>query len=81
VFFYTDGLVERRDRPLLDGLPQLLAVIGALGPVSPEDLCQAVLAGLGSDASREDDVAVIAVRRRVAERRGQEGPLSRLRGA
>jgi sigma-B regulation protein RsbU (phosphoserine phosphatase) len=60
LMFYTDGLVERRGRPLLQGIEDLVAT---LQPGTAEDLCtQATMVLHHGPAS--DDVAVIALRRR-----------------
>jgi serine phosphatase RsbU (regulator of sigma subunit) len=57
--FYTDGLVERPDRPLDDGLDQLLAAVTAQ---PPEKACAAVTSALiGSEAAR-DDIALLMLR-------------------
>jgi phosphoserine phosphatase RsbU/P len=58
--FFTDGLVERRNRPLDDGLARLCQVVTA-GP--PEAICINVMGALvGSEAGR-DDIALLALRR------------------
>ncbi len=59
VLLYTDGLVERRQRPLGEGLDRLYAIACA-APPCPDELLEQVLAGLGV-SEREDDVAVLAV--------------------
>jgi serine phosphatase RsbU (regulator of sigma subunit) len=60
---FTDGLIERRDEDITDGQERLRRAIGGLvGPdlgVSLDELVQEV-----RDPSRDDDVAVLAVRRR-----------------
>jgi PAS domain S-box-containing protein len=61
LFFYTDGLVERRDTPLLDSLEYLRQVV-AEGPAAPEALCDHVRAALLGDTPPRDDVAFMAVR-------------------
>jgi anti-sigma regulatory factor (Ser/Thr protein kinase) len=61
LFFYTDGLVERRGTPLLESLAYLREVVGA-GPAEPEALCEHVRSALLGDAAPRDDVAFIAVR-------------------
>jgi GAF domain-containing protein/anti-sigma regulatory factor (Ser/Thr protein kinase) len=61
LLLYTDGLVERRDRALEDGLTQLRSAVGS-GPPEPAALVEHVLAGLLGEGEREDDVAVLAVR-------------------
>jgi GAF domain-containing protein/anti-sigma regulatory factor (Ser/Thr protein kinase) len=60
VILFTDGLVERRDRPLDEGLDLLaLAVEGATAP--PEELVDLVLERLIGEAARSDDVAVLVI--------------------
>jgi PAS domain S-box-containing protein len=61
LFFYTDGLVERRGTPLLESLEQLRQVV-LDGPAEPEALCEHVRAALLGDAPPRDDVAFMAVR-------------------
>ncbi|GIH19914.1 PP2C family protein-serine/threonine phosphatase [Rugosimonospora africana] len=58
-FFYTDGLVERRDRPLHAGIDKLLDVVT---PAPAEGVCAAAMATLIRDQPTSDDVAVLAVR-------------------
>ncbi|MDP9417090.1 MAG: SpoIIE family protein phosphatase [Actinomycetota bacterium] len=58
--FYTDGLVERRDRDLEEGTDELLAIAAGLSP----EASVADIAGTLVDkmcAGREDDVAVLVV--------------------
>jgi phosphoserine phosphatase RsbU/P len=57
--FYTDGLIERRDRPLRDGIAELLS---AVGTGSAEDLCIQATRVLHHRPAT-DDVALIALRR------------------
>ena len=61
LLLYTDGLVERRTRPLGEGLEALADALRAAGPLPLDDLCDHVLAALLPDAP-EDDVAVVALR-------------------
>jgi GAF domain-containing protein/anti-sigma regulatory factor (Ser/Thr protein kinase) len=61
VLLFTDGLVERRDRSLEDGLGLLRSVVDA-GPSEPGALVEHVLAELLPGEERGDDVAVLAVR-------------------
>jgi hypothetical protein len=63
VLFYTDGLVERRDQSLDDGLAALRATLGELGSknLSLDHLCDELLARV-LPGRREDDVALLAVR-------------------
>jgi phosphoserine phosphatase RsbU/P len=60
LLLYTDGLVERRDRLLTDGIDKLLAEI-TIGPA--ERLCARVTTALLRDQAGSDDVAILAVRR------------------
>ncbi len=60
VFLYTDGLVERHDRLLLDGIAALTA---ALRPGTADEMCVAATALL-HHVPATDDVALIALRRR-----------------
>jgi GAF domain-containing protein/anti-sigma regulatory factor (Ser/Thr protein kinase) len=60
IVLYTDGLVERRDRSLDDGLRLLAeAVEGSLA--TPEELVDLILDRLIGDAERGDDVALLAI--------------------
>ncbi|WHP16747.1 SpoIIE family protein phosphatase [Cellulomonas sp. ES6] len=58
--FYTDGLIERRDRALLDGLAALRAVAAGATAVDAAGIGEELLARLAD--SPEDDVAVVVVR-------------------
>ena len=63
LLLYTDGLVERPDRTVLEGLGELADVLTGLGTASVEDICTSALtASVGEDA--RDDVALVAVRNR-----------------
>jgi anti-sigma regulatory factor (Ser/Thr protein kinase) len=59
---YSDGLVERRGERLADGLERLARVGRFLRDVPVQEVCDVVAAALGVDTSRDDDVAVLAVR-------------------
>jgi phosphoserine phosphatase RsbU/P len=59
MMLYTDGLVERRDRPLDDGISELLAT---LGPGTADTLCTRAI-GILHHTPATDDVALIAIRR------------------
>lgn len=61
VLLYTDGLVERRDRPLRDGLGELRTALAAHAHRDLDDLCDVLLAELPGGPG-EDDVALVAVR-------------------
>jgi sigma-B regulation protein RsbU (phosphoserine phosphatase) len=56
---YTDGLVERRDRDIDEGMQWLTSIVA---PAPAEALCNLIMAGAGIDQPT-DDVAVLAVRR------------------
>ena len=60
--FYTDGLVERRDRPVDAGMRQLAAV---LRDGDPERVCAQVMAAMIGDRAAQYDVALLAIRRQV----------------
>lgn len=57
---YTDGLVERRDRPIDDGIARLSA---ALTPTDPETGCASVMAAMANYIPHDDDVALLLLRR------------------
>ena len=61
LFFYTDGLVERRGTPLLESLETLRQVVES-APAEPEAVCEHVRAALLGDAAPRDDVAFVAIR-------------------
>ena len=56
---YTDGLIERRDRPLDDGIARLS---GALTATDPEAACATVMATMTGHSAHEDDVALLILR-------------------
>lgn len=57
---YTDGLVERRDRPIDDGIARLCA---AVTPGAPDACCAAVMAAMASYSTHTDDVALLLIHR------------------
>jgi anti-sigma regulatory factor (Ser/Thr protein kinase) len=59
LLLYTDGLVERRGEPLEQGLEELRQLAASDGGW-PDDLCQRLV---DERANRNDDVAVLAIRR------------------
>ncbi|MDS0135677.1 MULTISPECIES: SpoIIE family protein phosphatase [unclassified Amycolatopsis] len=59
---YTDGLVERRDRPVDVGMTQLAETVRA---GDPERVCAQVMATMIGNRAAQDDVAVLAIRRRA----------------
>ncbi len=58
--FYTDGLIERRDRPIDDGLAKLCQAVTA-GP--PDAVCAAVMGIMIGHEPARDDVALLVLRR------------------
>ncbi|MGZ4595239.1 MAG: SpoIIE family protein phosphatase, partial [Actinomycetes bacterium] len=61
VLLYTDGLVERRDQVIDDGIDRLVTALGELSGGPLAEVCDALLTRL-VPARGEDDVALIAVR-------------------
>jgi len=59
LLLYSDGLIERRDRSLEEGLATLTGAAAGIG--DPGQLIAAVLAALGS-TDPEDDTCVVALR-------------------
>ncbi|GAA3525356.1 SpoIIE family protein phosphatase [Amycolatopsis ultiminotia] len=61
--FYTDGLVERRDRPVDDGMRQLAGLVRA---EDPERACARIMAEMVGFRPAQDDVALVVLHRRAA---------------
>ncbi|TDC76103.1 GAF domain-containing protein [Micromonospora sp. KC606] len=61
LLLYTDGLVERRDRPIDETLAELVDRLAGSSKLPLDDLCDLLL---HSPHPREDDVALLAVRAR-----------------
>jgi serine phosphatase RsbU (regulator of sigma subunit) len=61
VLLYTDGLVERRDQNLDDGLERLQRTLAELAGRSLDELCDELLARM-LPPDPDDDVALVAVR-------------------
>jgi anti-sigma regulatory factor (Ser/Thr protein kinase) len=61
VLLYTDGLVERPEAPLEEGLSWLSGFARGV-PAHPDELCGALLQSRFRDAPPRDDVALLAVR-------------------
>ncbi|MFE5406717.1 SpoIIE family protein phosphatase [Streptomyces sp. NPDC056580] len=71
---YTDGLVERRDEDLDEGIASLeRALSGATG--TPQVVCDRLVRSAGVTADHDDDVAVLVLQHPA--RRGPEGDLFR----
>ena len=77
VVLYTDGLVERREQPLQDGIDLLRTVLADLARarLGLDDLADALLERM-IDGHPEDDVALVAVRlhRQDRPRPAEAGP-------
>ncbi len=61
VLLYTDGLIERRERSLDEGLRCLAAAASEWSEGGPEELCDLVVDRLLGAAGSDDDVAALAV--------------------
>ncbi|MFF4762593.1 SpoIIE family protein phosphatase [Streptomyces sp. NPDC001292] len=71
---YTDGLVERRDQDLDEGIAALeRALAGATG--SPQVVCDRLVRSAGVQADHDDDVAVLVLQHPA--RTGPDGELFR----
>jgi serine phosphatase RsbU (regulator of sigma subunit) len=63
LLLYTDGLVERRDQDLDQGLDRLRRTLADLAGLNLDELCDELLTRM-VPASPDDDVALLAVRLR-----------------
>ena len=59
LLLYTDGLVERRGRPLTDGIAAAGTTIHDASGASLEDLAAQIMTGLAPAGGYEDDVAIV----------------------
>ncbi|MET0415311.1 MAG: SpoIIE family protein phosphatase [Actinoplanes sp.] len=64
ILMFSDGVVERRGRPLSDGLDSLVTAVAGATSGDPRNLCS--LATAAVSGATDDDVAVLAVERAVA---------------
>lgn len=62
LILYTDGLVERRGRPLDEGLDLLCRSVEACDDDDPEALVEGIVQTMLDDEARDDDVAIVALR-------------------
>jgi phosphoserine phosphatase RsbU/P len=62
--FFTDGLVERRDKPIDDRIAQLCQMVM---PGPPEDVCISTMQALVGSQSPGDDIALLILRWQRAE--------------
>ena len=68
---FTDGLVERRDRPFDVGIGQVAAVLAGLSEhVTPDELTDLLLHTLLQDRGSEDDIAILVVEHVARGERG-----------
>ncbi|MCZ8381442.1 SpoIIE family protein phosphatase [Mycobacterium sp. CPCC 205372] len=63
LLLYTDGLVERRDAPIDDGIDRVTRVLAAELSSHADTIADAVLRELAPPAGYDDDVAVLVYRR------------------
>jgi len=68
---FTDGLVERRDRPIDEGIARLAA---AVSTVDPEVGCACVMAAMADSSPHPDDVALLMIRRDPASGGDRDDP-------
>jgi len=59
LLLYTDGLIERRGRPLDEGMQRVSELIGGGRDVPVDDLAQQILARMQPGQGFEDDVALL----------------------
>ncbi len=62
--FFTDGLVERRDKPIDDGITQLCRTVM---PGPPENICISTMQALVGNQYPGDDIALLVLRWQRAE--------------
>jgi PAS domain S-box-containing protein len=62
LFAFTDGLVERRQQPIDDGMERLRVLVEANRELSPDALCQRVLDEMADGTGYEDDTVVLCFR-------------------
>jgi hypothetical protein len=58
---YTDGLVERRDRPVDEGTRQAAAQLAMTTQLDPDQVIESLRGALIAGRTTEDDVAVLVV--------------------
>lgn len=62
IVLYTDGLIERSDRPLRAGLDELLSMIDRLRDEAPDTVASSLADAVAAATGRPDDVCVLALR-------------------
>ena len=60
IFFYTDGLVERRDQLITDGIVHLQSVLNA---ATADAMCLSAMTAMLAGREATDDIALLALRR------------------
>src|SRR4051812_10700611 len=68
ILLFSDGIVERRGRPLNDGLDALVSAAASAPSGDPRNLCSLATRAVPGPPT-DDDVAVLAVERAVARSR------------
>ncbi|HEY6819234.1 MAG TPA: SpoIIE family protein phosphatase [Mycobacterium sp.] len=66
LMLYTDGLVERRDVPLDDGIAHLSATVASGLHLTVDDVADAALRELAPPGGYDDDIAIVVYRRPYA---------------
>ncbi len=61
LLLYTDGLVEKRNRPMQEGTAALTELAAHVWNGDPEELCDAIISRLAAGPERSDDIALLAV--------------------
>ena len=61
VLLFTDGLIERRDSDIDDGMERLVDALADLADLPLQELCDRVLERM-VEGHPDDDVALVAVR-------------------
>jgi len=59
---YSDGLIERRHRPLQAGLDELLLAIDRLRDETPDTIASSLADSVARRTEARDDVCVLALR-------------------
>ena len=62
---YTDGLIERRDRPIDEGIREVAAhLAGIAAHLDPAQVIESLIKALVGGTTTDDDVAVLVVEHR-----------------
>jgi serine phosphatase RsbU (regulator of sigma subunit) len=62
IVLYTDGLIERRDRSITDGLDELALHLSRLDVGTTEQLVDDIFTVMDVDRTHDDDIAVMVIR-------------------